>query len=491
MRRHPERFGLSSEKENRKTIHATPSIRPESGISELQRYESLSIGELRAQCPFFNALQKYVHLKLDKEELLSLIEKLYRRYLANNSTTIAIVSLGHIDNIASMILQNHFNPSSPGEVPILSGDIFIGLIIRYFKDRNATHGDLEEIKEITEYIAKHGYDQSEIERTVGMFDSKMADMWYAQKYVEAISERLVESGFNVEDHREAYRNSTNELILGIRQLRRYSIASSLYQDDITHREGQGWVVMDPASLRKVHPDLHEILGQSLATLIYTQNANDVQEISVKTWRDTYSSALFQIDRLDFSFPSLFRWELAHDGEIYLHTHPLMLSLKDICVRMGHEGIYEFIRFLFIAHLFDLVVPIEVSEQAPSLNDLRKKISDIQKETGETPDTIIRKLVLPRKVILKNTDSVQAAIDRSQDEGHAEVERRTGKKIEHRIGSPVTIREGYKRHPQAVEWAAEYGVTLKDNETWRQPIDKENPLRKIVYKSTKSITVDSP
>ncbi len=469
-----------------KASGVSPSERIKSGIDELRHFSELPYAKLRGTCPFFHSLKKYVQGEMPNDSLVLFAEKFYRRYTKGATITELVACLSLLDNLASDILNHGRVLSDTQELPLLSGDIFFAIIINYFNERIVTVNDLTEMKEIRAYFARQGFDEGNIERRVGMIDAKMADMWYAEKYANDLSERLREQGYDTKKEKESYRQEANELFASLRQLRRYSIASSLYEDETSHRDGQGWVIMDPVSIRKMHTDLRQYYDDSLASLIFTSVVNDVHSIFAEISQERTSSD-FRIDRVNFSFPSLFRWELCDDGEIYLHLHPVKMPLKNIFYSIGNGGDYEFLRLLFIAHLFDLVVPREISEQAPSLHNLRETIRQKQQETGESADVCIRKLVLPRKLILKNREAVQNAIDQSNDEGHAEVERRTGKKIEHRIGSPVRLREGYKRHPQAVEWAAEYGVTLKDNETWRQPTDPEKPLQRIVYKSTKKIT----
>ncbi len=490
IRRHGEKFGLGNfnQSQESSTIDQSSSA---TKSPDIERFEALraftqlkTIGELRAACPFFNHIQQYLDGDLSEERFGNLIEKLYKKYFKGNSIHGVYFNLALMDRIIATIHLSGIPEGVEVEQYPYSGDLIDGLLIRFLAARILTTEDAQEVTQLREYLQTQGAGKTSMGLAI-LVETRMAHVFYSQMKTQELQERFQADGFHVEEEKKEYRKINNELFEGIKQLRRYSVASSMYEDGLSHGQGQAWVVMDPVPLRRSSDILKKTFQHVIAAFLFTSESQEIQEISARPWVDT--SSRLHMARIDFSFPYDYRYDLGDDGEIYLISHPLKLALRDICTRMSHEGVYELLRFFFITHIFDLVVPREISEQAPSLHNLKKTIENMRQETGESSDVCIRKLVLPRKLILKDRQKVQDAIDRSQEEGHAEVERRTGKKIDHRVGSPVRLREGYKRHPQAVEWAAEHGVVLKDDETWRQPTDPKKPLQKIVYKSIKKIS----
>lgn len=490
MRRHPERFGLEKISAKARISSGYQSSAADLRQEEILKYSQLqTAGEIRARCPFAKIIERYLEDALTEDEFLAFVEKLHSNYFVGRPLVDLTLNIPLLDHIFSIMNQARHPGVPQCETPAWSADILSALIFRYFQDRIVTKYDAREITELRQRMMVKGYPVSSL-RCAELIDAHMCHILHAQLFAKHMNERIAQQHFNVEQEKESYLELADEIFVGLKQLRRYSIVPSMYEDGLSHGENQGWIAMDPCVFRRMNnPIITKTFKHAVAVFLFTSESRDVKNISVQGRRDTRSRV--QFERLDFSFPYDFRWTLADDGEIYLCTHPIKQSLRGIYKQMKCEGMYEFVRFLFIAHVFDLVVPIEVSEQAPSLHGLRETIRQKQQESGESPDAIIRKLVLPRKLIVRDTEKLQKAIDDSSEESHAEVERRLGRKIEHRIGSPVRLREGYRRHPQAVEWAAEYGVTLKDNETWRQPVDPEKPLQKIVYSSKKDIMKDLP
>lgn len=489
IRRHGEKFGLQGfnkpqgEPGDNQPI-AAPHSRETERYDELKKFaEMKTVGELRAACPFAKHIQDYLDDKLSDERSRNFIEKLYKKYFEGDSLEVNFFNLMFFDRI---LMKIHLS-RKPDDVEMddypCSGDLLDAIIIRILNGRAITESDAEEIIDLEKDLRTRGASKVAM-GFLTVIETRMAHIMYSQKIARTFAEQWNTEGFHVEKERQEYRKLANDIFTGMKALRRYSIASSMYEDGVSHGPGKAWVIMNPVPLRRANDVLEKSFRHTLAALLLCTDSSAITDISANPRMD--DSSQLHLQRIDYSFPYDYRYDFGDDGEIYLCMHPFKLPLKDICTRMGCPGVYEFLRFLLVAHLFDMVVPVEVSEQAPSLHRLRERIQREQQETGESPDVIIRRLVLPRKHIVRDTEKLQKAIDDSNDEGHAEVERRLGRKIEHRIGSPMRLREGCKRHPLAVQWALEHGITLKDNETWRQPTDSENPLQKIIYSSKKDL-----
>ena len=147
-----------------------------------------------------------------------------------------------------------------------------------------------------------------------------------------------------------------------------------------------------------------------------------------------------------------------------------------------EAQYEFMRFQFIARLFDLVVPREISEQTPSMDGLTERMRSARNARPDVrPIQILRDLITPRKYILRDREAIKKAQAREEEGENGQDGVSEDQKIRHqffgRVGHPMKLRTGYRPHPDARKWAKEDGFyrELEENETWCRPIDSPVPV----------------
>lgn len=277
------------------------------------------------------------------------------------------------------------------------------------------------------------------------------------------------------------RSTTNQLFSGLIQLQRYTIRQSIFDDETKLFASQAWAVIDPHYTRGV-----ELLDGDEVHLLKKHHGGIAHFVSIHEGSDITEIAM-SVDRqprnIGVSYPFTANFDrifmLCEDGELYYSTYPVALSWREIFKKAGHEAAYEFLRFQFIARLFDLVVPREISEQTPSMDGLAARIGRIRNEQPLIrPVQVLRDLITPRTRILRDREGIKKAQER-EDEG-------VGKESENqkvqrqflgRVGHPMSLRAGYRPHPKAKEWAKEDGFwrDLEPNETWCRPVESPVPV----------------
>ncbi|MEK7648428.1 MAG: hypothetical protein AAB400_00735 [Patescibacteria group bacterium] len=308
-------------------------------------------------------------------------------------------------------------------------------------------------------------------------DDWMMDFRMQRPFAKDIKKYMEEQlGMSDEEARDL-RQDTNKLVTEMKQLQRYPIQQSLYEDEMGCRAVHSWAVLDMRQQKgkeELSPFKREVLDRSQDFLaqffaIYDDTTPDSVSSHVERMEYKYGTAI------SFNANLALTYILAADGELYYQVHPVRIPMREIFQKCGMEAQYEFLRFQFVARLFDLIVPREISDQTPSLNGLAERVKKALRENSSLKvGTIVRNLIVPRTMIIRNKESIRRAFEWksqvSDDDTPEEAERK--RQFLGRIGHPMRLRLGYKPHPKANEWAREDGFwrDLEPNETWGRTID---------------------
>ncbi len=298
-----------------------------------------------------------------------------------------------------------------------------------------------------------------------------------KKYM--IDELHVSSGDAIE-----LKRSTDELFHGLKQLQRYTIKQSCYTDESGIAPISGWVCIDPLQIRNA-----EQLSRTELAIVNLSNDCMAEYVPFREESGMYgitASHFTDGNKIgtNYSFDALtgLKCKVGHDGELYYFVYPIKISLRDIYKKCGMEAQYEFMRFQFIARLFDLLVPREISEQTPSMDGLAERMRHARSERPDVrPMQILRDLITPRKYILRDKEGMKKALAREEEGRNEQDSVNEDQKIRHqffgRVGHPMQLRTGYRPHSDAKKWAKEDGFwrELEDNETWCRPIDSPVPV----------------
>ncbi|MEK7648429.1 MAG: hypothetical protein AAB400_00740 [Patescibacteria group bacterium] len=298
-------------------------------------------------------------------------------------------------------------------------------------------------------------------------DRFMVNFQVRVQYAEQIKKYMLDKLQLTNEDAMELKQSTNELFQELKHSQRYTIKQSCYLDETGIAPISGWACIDPKQMRNAEAlsiDELEVAIRStscLAEYIPFREGDGMQSVSASHFTDGPRVGT----RYSFDAITSLECKVGHDGELYVFVYPIKLSLRDIYKKCGMEAQYEFIRLQFIARLFDLIVPREISEQTPSVENLSESVrqgkqADPSKKTLE----IIRDIITPRTLILRDRARVERAYD---DELNAQKRQFLG-----RVGHPMRLRKGYKPHPDAKKWAKEDGFLreLEPNETWCRPVD---------------------
>lgn len=282
-----------------------------------------------------------------------------------------------------------------------------------------------------------------------------------------------ELGMEIADSREL-REMADQLFGDMRRLQRYTIRQSLFDDEMSLSHTQGWAVIDPRQMRDVNKISHDEVRllmkhhNSIAEFVSIRSDQKVEGVEMIV--DPQPLVMEVMYPFTANLNLIFK--LGADGELYYQTYPIEVSWREIFKKAGHEAAYEFLRFQFIARFFDLVVPREISEQTPSMDGLSARVRRMRSEQPlARPIQILRDLITPRRLILRNGEAIKHAQDRESEE------RRQQRQFLGRVGHPMRLRQGYRPHPDSRKWAKDDGFLreLEDNETWCRPVDSPVPV----------------
>jgi len=134
--------------------------------------------------------------------------------------------------------------------------------------------------------------------------------------------------------------------------------------------------------------------------------------------------------------------------------------------MDKEYEYELLRMASILRLWDLVVPLEISNKAPRLpstTTFREKIATLIQPKKQLFDP---RLIVPR-VRLLETPGIANALELEMEIGIDTAEKRARAEMRKHdvIGHVRKLHQGYKASVDARMRAAEEGITLHDGETY--------------------------
>ncbi|MEK7648431.1 MAG: hypothetical protein AAB400_00750 [Patescibacteria group bacterium] len=277
-----------------------------------------------------------------------------------------------------------------------------------------------------------------------------------------------------------YRGMADELFSNMKQLRRYAIRESYYRDDVFGDLDYAWVVMDPQHFSSTK-GFERLNAHSLAHCILSDR-DSIRSISSAVEHKEFVGVAF--NRQTFPFKRELLLEIGDDGELYM---PLSLErepLRNIFERVGALAAYEFLRFLFLAHFYDLVVPKEISDRTPSLQNFRQNLFRSRAQ-GEDDLVIFKKLMVPRTFSISNPDDVDRADEReegddTENDGLSDSHEHQTRRFLGRAGHTRFIREGYEPPAFLVQEAAKAKVPLKPGQTYVRTKNPGEELPPIVY-----------
>ncbi len=313
-------------------------------------------------------------------------------------------------------------------------------------------------------------------------DDWMMDFRMQRPLAKEVKKYMEEQLSMSDEEALALRQDTNRLVSEMKQLQRYPVQQSLYEDEMESQAVHSWAVLDmrqqkgkeelSSFKRDILERSHDFLAQFFA--IHGDTIPERVDSHVVKMDYKYGTGL------SFNANLALTYMLAEDGELYYQVHPVRIPMREIFQKCGMEAQYEFLRFQFVARLFDLVVPREISERTPSLEGLAERVKKARSENPSTKTgAIIRNLITPRTLILRDKESLRRAYERKSHmlEGDTPEESERKHQFYGRIGHPMRLRQGYKPHPKANEWAKEDGFwrDLEPNETWCRTIDSPVPV----------------
>ncbi len=281
-----------------------------------------------------------------------------------------------------------------------------------------------------------------------------------------------EQGSPTEERAEELRFMADELFTNMIQSWQYSIRQSIWEDSFFHADQQAWVVLDHRQFKGLPEDLRDNLSHVIAYFLIATDKNHIG--STQATAESYTQDECRKVSLDIPFDYCNALRLCNDGDLYLTTNDIPISLRRICEKNDKSEAYEFLRLTLIGHLFDLVVPRKILEQTPAFS----RIKDIIKNAhirGSSLIEGIRELITPRTMIIRNPDVVRQA--HQEEMNDLDNQEKQTRQFFGRVGHPKKLPQGYKPHPDAKKWAKEDGFhrELDDNETWCRTIDSPVPV----------------
>ncbi len=411
----------------------------------------------------------------------SFARNLFKTYIEGKSFKGAMGSLYYLSVILAKIAVNKSTAQSEGNAsnhsyhlePITALCLFTAL--QYFS--TTSQSDSEQLTTLMNNI-----EGDIIKKEFEYFDCSLSDFCNTYRTAPEILRYMEkELGLTKADAPEL-KSMTDTLFKELKQLQRYTIRQSLFDDEIDIGDTQSWAVIDPRQMHAMDKISNNEAGllkkhyDCIAEFVSVQNGQEVSEVGLRVDPQYLEVGV----ALSFTANLALIFKLRDDGELYYQTYPIAVSWREIFKKAGAEEAYEFLRYLFVARLFDLVVPRIIAEETPSMNDLAGHLLEARNEQPTVrPIRILRDLITPRVYILRNKERIQQAQKREMEDGETDIEResRIQRQFLGRVGHPMRLRAGYRPHADKKKWAKEDGFyrELDDNETWCRPVDSPVPV----------------
>lgn len=369
------------------------------------------------------------------DTLVTYADQLYRTYLRGHSLAETMYNILLLLNIHNTIAV------SIGEVL----RVRIQMLASALVDSALIHHDITpaQFSKIDNILAEVKGDVGEGFKKI--VENRIWDYVKVRSYAEQLHGRMAAHHESLQTMRPELQEMGNEFMKSIRNLRRYGIKSSYYQDGFLHDDGDAWVVTDINDIVSVKS------RRGIVAMISLAHKDDlIKADGLRYDRKTDAVSL----RYESSYPAGASFFLKWDGELHDTAPDRHLSAQEIFQRVGAEDEYELVRVSCLARIHDLVVPVELTRSLPSLDDLGQVFRRRFGEKGEQENTsvVIQKIFLPR--ISLNTDArVQQMLD-------DEYRQRIGNVREHDVTAFTReLPHGNHPSPDAIALAREYNFII--------------------------------
>lgn len=395
---------------------------------------------------FYNKAVNFFRRKddpLESKDLVQYADRLYRDYIKNHSLVEAITNLFYLlkfhHDIASSlerVMRNRFHRIATALIDPLFVHHDItpdqqATILHFI--RQAVSGNLgEELRHLIEI---------KIESYVDV-----------RSYATELKQRFARNHDALEALQPELAQMNEELMKGIRNLRRYGLKSSYYQDGFLHNDAQAWVVAD---IRDVLPDTAQTT-RGIFAMISLSNKAELQQGGITEF-DLKSDHISS--RFESRYSSRANFFLKWDGELHDSNPDRHLFAREIFRRVGAEPEYEMLLSSLLARIHDLVVPVEHTRDLPPLGGLARAVN-APEETDEPFGRIIQHILTPR--IQQGSDPrIRAGLE---DDRRRDVREHDVKEFKR------PLPPGHHPSPEAIALARAYDIVIdpKGNETFVKP-----------------------
>lgn len=411
---------------------------------------------LAKEIPFYAAAKKLFTRTddpIESADLYKHAERLYRDYVRGHDIS------GVIQNIMFLLNIHHSIALRIGNIDLRRYMRIAAALI----DPIIVHHDVNE-KQLAEIqcvvnISVSGTLGIELKDIVL---TRLRNYVQIRTYADGLKTTYAENHESLADLQPELEQMGNDFMNGIRNLRRYGVKSSYYQDHFLHDKKQAWVLAD---IRDVLGDA-AISTRGIFALISLAQKDSIEKAGMK-FQKTSTSVTHQYASAYSSDAAFF---LKWDGELHDANPDRHLFVREVFKRAGAEAEYEMLRVAFLARIHDLVVPLEHTRTMPPLDDLRA-VGDASRrhgDQGKDIGPILRKVFLPRIRGLSDP-ALRAQLEREHTLMLRAMREHDVK--EHDVKEFVrTLPVGHHPSPEAVELARMFDIILdpKGNETFVRP-----------------------
>ena len=280
----------------------------------------------------------------------------------------------------------------------------------------------------------------------------------------------------------------------LNELRRYGVKSSYFQDNKTHAPGETWLFMDHLMFKNAAPNLF-YPANPIAAIMLAKKSEILSKKSVRidTISGTHLNAFGElIPSVKLNIDGRQLWSIDKNGVLDATEGIGLLPVKKIFEDAGKEREYHIIQALHVLRLYDLVVPLSIVSQNPSLRPEKNLASRLIDRVAGRPEGIIEpQIILPRLKTLDDRKLMEYELEREIELAEKDTIERSNREMRrHEVIDHVRrLPAGYHPSQTAIKAAAEIGIKLGQNETlvkkhYRGNLEKEGIVHKGVIRQRK-------